>query len=93
MTNNDDALTTTIQTIIDVVGDDQTKIDEAKADAQMMIDAQADFGSTREQLMAEYIVSVIVRMNAHMTDWVAFIEANDDAINDALVAHINAKGW
>lgn len=86
----------TIKVVMDMMDDDMSRVAEAADDAQMMVEAGADFGSTRAQLMAEYIMSVIVKMNRdnpRLTEWVEWVEANDDAINDRLAALIESKGW
>lgn len=88
---NDPAFCTHL--LITVCDDDPSKIFEASDDAKYMVEAGAAMGSTRAQMMAEYIVYAFTKSNPHLTVVIKTIEANDDAINDALAAHIESKGW
>lgn len=82
--------------IITVMTDDPSKIIEAQDDAKMMIEAGADFGTSRADLMAEYALSVFKAQNVdtgHLPELKDLTEPDEERIIDLVSEHITNKGW
>lgn len=81
--------------IITVMTDDPAKIIEAQDDAKMMIEAGADFGCKRSELMAEYALSVFKRMNENHSfpELKTLTDDDENVVENIIAAHIEQAGW
>lgn len=80
--------------IIEVMNQDPVKIIDAQDDAKMMIQAGADFGTSRADLMAEYALTMFKAQNPiTFPELKTWTEADDDRVIDLVSAYITKAGW
>lgn len=73
--------------IITLLSEDPTKIIDAMEDAEQMIAAGADMGASKHELMAEYCIYAVKRMNEHIPEMADVITLNEREIENGLIAY------
>lgn len=92
MNANDEILNVLTDMFIRLIEEDPSKIAEAYTDADLMIEHDADFGLTREELAGEYIVYAFkVANREEHPDIVESVEANEKSLEDAVISHLKSK--
>jgi len=89
MPTND--VTFCITVLTTMLSEDPTKVIEAMEDAEFMIAMGAAMGTTKHELMAEYVVYIFKRMNPHLDDVIRIIEANEDEVEKGLIEYFDAE--
>lgn len=77
--------------IRELITEDPTKFQEAIEDAASMKEQGADFGASREELMAEYLIWALKTFNGHIPELVKALEVNESAVENLLIDYIRTN--
>ena len=82
-----------IHLVVTLLEEDPSKVIEAIDDAEAMKAVGADMGTSRHELMAEYCLYALKKVNTHIPELAELIDANEAEIEQGLIAHFVEKEW